>query len=860
MAADKTQNIVVNYKFNTAEVAKGTADLNRANDASNKLQQSAEKAGQSGAKMGTNFTRSIGDMTQSLVRLKTQIEVSTNPARTAKLSKEYQVLKTQLDAATKSAFGLTNALNQQGTAAQGLSKVFGGLYGAVQAVVGAAVIRQVANLTLEMARLSGNAEGVKRAFERAFPNSFSLMKELKERTHGAVNELELMQKTLQATNLGVSVKQLPLLFEFAAARAQQTGESVDYLVDSIVRGIGRKSVLVLDNLGLSATRLREKFNGAGLAGQSVGDVTKAVAEIAREELDKMGGYVDTAATHVAQLEAAWVELRITLAKRIDSSGIINFFKEALGGAEAALKTQKEINDERIKEKAAIEFQSLREHQLAEERVIAGRKVTQTNEQLINQVQMEIRERMKLIEQGKVDLLILKQKYDQHNNTGKLTGQAVNDQLKARQGIAQQGLELQRNVKYYEETIKLLRQYFKELQDGNVKEIETISTLREKLKDINTEREEATSIGDTARLNQLDREAKRLEDRILRIADNVAWQKKWNIGLSETDKWLKSNEENLALESKAIESLTDAFGGDGKVKLPEIDTDQLAADLEEVKETAEAFSLGNEFVIRLRLGIRGEGGETSEIQAFVNDQLKKLGNTIISGTEANFHSIIDSEVDMYRQRLDAAESFYAAQQELAGDNEHAKTLLRVKERQETDRLRNEIARKEKQAARSHILLNTAIGVAKALATYPWPYSLIPAGIVAAQGAFQLAIASRQPTNFAKGVLNLQGPGTSTSDSIPANLSRGESVMTAWEGRVAGDVLKDIRAKRLDNNKLRELKQGRGPIAAEVDTQGIIKAIKSQKPPDVIKISKIVYESQQYTDEYKKRVRSRSMGGI
>jgi hypothetical protein len=42
---DKSQNIFINYKFNTAEVERATATLNRANQASNILQSTSQKAG-----------------------------------------------------------------------------------------------------------------------------------------------------------------------------------------------------------------------------------------------------------------------------------------------------------------------------------------------------------------------------------------------------------------------------------------------------------------------------------------------------------------------------------------------------------------------------------------------------------------------------------------------------------------------------------------------------------------------------------------------------------------------------------------------------------------------------------------------
>ncbi len=856
--ADKTQNIFVNYKFNTADVERAQQPLNKVNQLNNQIQQSAGKAGSAITQEFQKSQKTILDMNNALTRLRSVIEVTSNPQKLKQLSGEYQNIKRQLDAATKSAFGFNTALKEQGSLATQAAGKFGQLYGAVQTVVGAAIVKQVASFTIEMARLQGNTEGVQRAFERAFPNSFQILQDLRQATRGTVTDFELMQRTLQATNLGLSVEQLPELFEFAAVRAQQTGESVDYLVDSIVRGIGRKSPLILDNLGISAIRLKEKFNGAALASQSVADVTKAVAEIAAEEMSKMGGHVDTAATKVDQMNVAWTNLRTNLAKAIDSSSIINFFTEAFNGMARALKGQKEIEKESTKQRAATEFQSLREHQLADQRLKDGRLQKQTQQELINQTQNEIRERMKLIEQGRVDLLILKQKFDAASHTRNGTAKEINDNIKIREQISFQGSNLARNIKFYEETIKLLRQYSDGLDDVAQKQLTTISTLREQFKGLQEQREEATSIDNKPELDRLQREILLLEDRILKISDNIKWQKQWN---REKEEQALSAMNAAAAEEelgKSIDFVSNKLGTAAD-KAPEF-KDSLDEIEEALKETTDAIDLstGKEFFIRLRLGIKGEGGETSEIQKFVNDQMAKLGETIYNGTLDNLHSIVDAEVDSYRQRIEATEAFYDNQIALAGDNERAKDVLRIREKRETDKLRSEMARKEKQAKRTHVLIDVAAGIAKALATYAWPYSLIPAAIVAAQGAAQLAIINRQPTNFAKGVIDLKGPGTSTSDSIPANLSRGESVMTAWETKHAGDALRDIRAKKLDNNKLRQLKQGRDPVPSQaLGTAEIVKAIKDQKHPDVVKTSNLIYESKRYNDEYRKRVRSASV---
>jgi hypothetical protein len=176
---------------------------------------------------------------------------------------------------------------------------------------------QIANFTLEVSKLAGEAKGVKDAFDR-LPDSVKVMRELKEATGGTVSELELMKRAVSATNFGIDLEALPKLLEFAAIRAQQTGQSVDYLVDSIVTGIGRKSPLILDNLGISTTRLKEKFGGAALEAQSIGDVAKAVGSIAEEELGKMGGFSDNAATRVSKLSAEWDNLKVVIGNSLNS--------------------------------------------------------------------------------------------------------------------------------------------------------------------------------------------------------------------------------------------------------------------------------------------------------------------------------------------------------------------------------------------------------------------------------------------------------------------------------------------------------------------------------------------------------------
>jgi len=166
----------------------------------------------------------------------------------------------------------------------------------------------------EAVNLAAKAEGVERAFKRI--GSADLLKDLREATRGTVTDLQLMQRAVQASNFKIPLDQLAGLLKFAQARARETGESVDYLVDSIVLGIGRKSPLILDNLGISAVELRDRLKGVGVEATSVADIAKIVGQIATEELAKMGDQADTTADAIERLSTTMENLKVDSGKTI----------------------------------------------------------------------------------------------------------------------------------------------------------------------------------------------------------------------------------------------------------------------------------------------------------------------------------------------------------------------------------------------------------------------------------------------------------------------------------------------------------------------------------------------------------------
>lgn len=188
-------------------------------------------------------------------------------------------------------------------------------------------LKEVFDFGKELVNLSGTAAGVERAFYRL--SDAATLQKLRESTHNTVSDLELMKQAVKAEAFGIPIQKMGQLFEFAAARAQATGQNVDYLVDSIITGIGRKSPMILDNLGISAISLGEKLKGTSVEAASVGEVTDAVGRIAQEQLEKMGGYAETASTKIGQIGTTWENIKKQLATDENFSSAISGIADTL---------------------------------------------------------------------------------------------------------------------------------------------------------------------------------------------------------------------------------------------------------------------------------------------------------------------------------------------------------------------------------------------------------------------------------------------------------------------------------------------------------------------------------------------------
>lgn len=149
-------------------------------------------------------------------------------------------------------------------------------------------VKELIDGGLEMAE---TADGVTKAFKDM--DQPDLLENLRKATKGTVNDVQLMTAAVKANDFRIPLEDLGKYLEFAQLKAQQTGQSVDYMTDSIVTGLGRKSPLILDNLGISAAEISEKT-------EETGDFMKAVAEIVDTQLAAAGETYISAADRAAQ--------------------------------------------------------------------------------------------------------------------------------------------------------------------------------------------------------------------------------------------------------------------------------------------------------------------------------------------------------------------------------------------------------------------------------------------------------------------------------------------------------------------------------------------------------------------------------
>ncbi len=177
----------------------------------------------------------------------------------------------------------------------------------------------------KMAFESASLEGIQAAFEGITASSGDTKAALREATLGMVSDRELMISYNQAAQLVSTTfaDQLPEAMGYLTKISASTGEDMGYLMDSLVRGIGRTSGPILDNLSVQVDLAMGTERAAEMFGKEADELSKTeiqaglmdvVMEQLRANTEKMPDIAGTATQ-------SWAALKTTFANLKDEVGL-----------------------------------------------------------------------------------------------------------------------------------------------------------------------------------------------------------------------------------------------------------------------------------------------------------------------------------------------------------------------------------------------------------------------------------------------------------------------------------------------------------------------------------------------------------
>lgn len=202
----------------------------------------------------------------------------------------------------------------------------------------------------------------------------------------------------------------------------------------------------------------------------------------------------------------------------------------------------------------------------------------------------------------------------------------------------------------------------------------------------------------------------------------------------------------------------------------------------------------------------EEAKRKQIRQQALSEIINMATTLANGVADIKHAKITQEIEEERaaNETKANNEIQALQRRneegIISDAQFAAKKAQIDEklRKKEAQLKKRQFEADQKAALTRIAIDTAVSVAKTAATAGYPAAIPLIVLALAQGAIQAALVKSQPVpKFKDGVIDLQGKGTETSDSISAKLSKGESVMTAKETKRHKPLFKAIREGSYDD---------------------------------------------------------------
>lgn len=794
----------VSYKVDDSELLKAKATITSLATETKKSEVAMTQLSQTTTKSGLVISQTYEGQKLQMQQLRAQIDLTkqSDTARLAKLTSDYNAVKAKVDEFNKS-------LADSAKAGQNNVNVFSSLQSTLVAIFSVAAVRQVISYTLEMSKLAGQVEGVSNAFKK-LPNSAILLNQLQQATHGTVTDLQLMQKALQAQNFGIPLEKLGSLLEFASTRAQQTGISVEYLVDSIVTGLGRDSIKILDNLQINIGELKKRVAETGLT-------TKEVAiQMIGESLKTMDKYVVNSATKVDQLSVSVQNLKVAGSKAFESGGIVDFFTIISEGARRALigvdAYKKGIAEQRA---AQIAGSAKTEEDLDKE--IAKRKES------VDELNKEIEALTKITPTGFLSKFT--ETTDEKQNKKDL------ENLKATRDA----------VILVTDALENLKTTFIEAEKPTIEQVGIIQAYKTQIEQLNQELEKATSTDDIGKINS---QLAELEQRLK------------GAQLIQTIKPSDETKQDAENERQILQDAREGIAEDADKSYKKALVQLKQADEDETNEKKLALDLQNKQVLEAHAAELAAHQKLAAQKASIRHNEEQMAFQALD-------QILTATLIHRQDDTDSINAYYDAQIKAAGNNDAQKKAIEDKRSKALDQERVRQQEADKDAAITKIEIDTAVAIARAFVDYPFPLAIGFAAAIAGAMLAQIATvrsvktATLKTRAFADGEVGIKGPGTARSDSIPAMLSNGESVINAQATSQSRNLLEAINERRIDDRVLRGLATSGGSQAQAWDDTRIVQAIERNKP-DYFVQGHSLYKSERVSDTFKRTIKVKVFG--
>lgn len=252
--------------------------------------------------------KSYKQLSQEAKRLQRELDNTVKalePERYTELSDQLEGVKKRMNELRGTSTSLKDSFFSLNKVKTLIAGAFAQLGYSITQSLGEAV-GKVKEFAKESMELATNADGVLHAFSQL--GREDLLAGLRQATKGTVTDLQLMTSLVQARDFRIPLDEMGKFLAFAQLKAQQTGQSVDYMVNSIVTGLGRQSLLILDNLGLSAAEIKEKI-------AETGDFMQGVGAIVDKQLQQAGQYISEA-DKVAAADVKMQNAKLKLGKAL----------------------------------------------------------------------------------------------------------------------------------------------------------------------------------------------------------------------------------------------------------------------------------------------------------------------------------------------------------------------------------------------------------------------------------------------------------------------------------------------------------------------------------------------------------------